>query len=91
MWISSCQDRSVWADGSARRECALVIPGQRRPVARMTRNWPPPGSMSAVTGSPGTSRENRSTSQSAASWASRLVGQRPTISRPPCAPASRQR
>jgi hypothetical protein len=78
------------ADRSVRRISSVVssvcrgpIPGQRRPVARMTRNWPPPASMSAVTGSPGTSRENRSTSQSAASWASCLVGQRATISRPP--------
>ncbi len=41
--------------------------GQRRPAVKATRNWPPPASTLAVTASPGTSRENRSTSQSAAS------------------------
>ncbi|MFE4777305.1 SPASM domain-containing protein [Streptomyces sp. NPDC056713] len=35
----------VRAGDSARRECALVIPGQRRPVARMTRNCPPPAAV----------------------------------------------
>ena len=65
VFFAGMSARSDSTDGG--EPARTAAPGQRRLVARTTRNWPPPASTPAVTGSPGTSRENRSTSQSAAS------------------------
>lgn len=73
--------RATSVDRAVGSYCAPVISGQRRPVARVTGNWPPLGSPAAVAGSPGTGRENRSTNQSVTFRVSRLVGQWPTILR----------
>jgi hypothetical protein len=61
--VGGCLGSGARVVSGTGRQCA----GQWRLVARATRNWPPPASTLAVTGSPGASRENRSTSQSAVS------------------------